>query len=61
MNLMSSAVSTELVDGVVSVFDDVLVAGIVFEGQLSEKVTLAFVVVNFSARVRGISEIEFVE
>ena len=35
LNLMSSAVSTTLVDGVVSVFDDVLVAGAVFEGELS--------------------------
>ena len=58
---MSSAVSTTLVDGVVSVSDDVLVVGVVFEGELSKKMTQAFVGVDFSARVLGISEIEIIE
>ena len=50
MNLMSSTVSTALVDGIFSVFDDVLLADVVFEGELSEKVILAFFGVDFSAR-----------
>ena len=58
---MPSAVSTALVHGVVFVFDDVCVAGVVLEGELSEKVTRALVGADFSALVRGILEIDFTE
>ena len=42
-------------------FDDVFFAGVVLEGELSEKVTRAFVAVDFAVPVRGILEIEFIE
>ena len=59
MNLMSSAVLTARLDGVVSLFEGILVAGA--EVELSENVTRDFVGVDFSALVRGILEIKFIE
>ena len=58
---MFSAVSTAMIDGVVSVSDDVFVAGVILEGELSEKVTRAFVGVDISALVHGILGIKFIE
>ena len=61
VSLISSAVSTALVDWVVSVFDEVFVAGVVLEGELSQKVTRAFVGVDFAGLVHGIMEIELID
>ena len=50
-----------LVEGVVYVFDDVFVAGVVLDRELSEKVTQAFVGVDFVVRVRDILEIALIK
>ena len=55
----SSTASTTLPDGVVSVFEEVFVAGV--EGELSEKVTRAFVGVGLLVFARGILAIELIE
>ena len=59
VNLIYSAVSMVMVDEGVSVFEDVLIA--VVEGELSKKLTQAFVGFDFSALVRGILDVEFIE
>ena len=61
VNLRSFAISTALVDGFVSVFVDVFVAGVVLKGELTEKLTRAFFGVDFSVLVLGILDIEYVE
>ena len=61
VSFKSSAVSMALVEGVVSVFDEVFVAGVVLEGEWSEKVTRAFVDIDFIVLVFGILEIALVE
>ena len=43
-----------LVDGFVSVFEEVFVAGVILEGELSRKLTWAFVGVDFAALVLSI-------
>ena len=41
-------------------FDDVIVADVVLDGEMPEKATRAFVGVDFSVRVRGILEIALI-
>ena len=50
-----------LVDGVVSVLEEVFVPGFVLEGELSEKVSRALVGFNLFDLPRGIYEIAFIE
>ena len=50
-----------LVEGVFSVFNEVFVAGVVLEGELSKKVTRAFVGVDSAALVRGILEMALID
>ena len=50
----SSALSMAPIERVVSVFEEVFVAGVVLEGELSENVTRAFVGVDFAALVSGV-------
>ena len=50
-----------LVEGVVAVLDEAFVAGVVLEGEWSEKVTRAFVGVDFVALVFGFLEIALLE
>ena len=55
----SSAASTTLPDGVVTVFEEVIVAGV--EKELFEKVTLALIGVDLLVFARGILAIELIE
>ena len=58
---MSSAVSTALVDGVVSVLEEVFFSGVVLEGEFSEKVTRAIVDVDLLNFTLGVFEVTFIE
>ena len=59
--LMSSAVSTALVDGVVSVLGKVFVLGVAMAGELSEKMTRALVGVDLMDLSLGRFEMTFIE
>ena len=60
-SLISTAVSSALVEGIVSAVDEILVPGVACFRGLSEKVTRAFVGVVFEDFLRGVLEEDFVE
>ena len=61
VNRRSSEVSTALVEGFVSVLDELLVPSVAFEGELYEKVTRALVGVDLLEFPLGIFEMELIE
>ena len=61
VNRRSSAVSTALVEGVISVLEELFVPGVEFEGELSEKVTRALVGLDLLDLSLGIFEKELIE
>ena len=61
VNRRSSELSLALVEGAISVFEEFLVPGVVFVGELSEKVTQILVGVVFPDFPFGIFEIELID